>query len=449
MESPAERERLVYIETFGCQMNENDTARIIGVLKGANYRPTTDPGLADLILVNTCSIRDKAEQKVYSTLGRFKRLKKKKPGLLIGVAGCVAQQEGERLLKRVPHLDIVFGPHNIHRLGEMLSEVEKRGGGVVSTELRSDIEEHEYDVEPGVEGVKTYVSIMRGCDNFCSYCIVPYTRGREVSRPRDEIVEEIRSLASRGIKEVTLLGQNVNSYGKGIGATFTELLKDVCRVDGIERVRFVTSHPKDISDELIYLFAEEPKLARALHLPIQSGSNRVLERMRRAYTVEDYLKKVRLLKKLYPDMAITTDIIVGFPGESDEDFECTMNVVREVRFDGAFSFKYSPRPGTLAAGFDDKVPEEVKAERLEELQALQRTITLEKNRSLAGRTMSVLVEGRSRLDPQELSGRTTCNRVVNFPDPGLSPGDMADILITEGYQNSLRGVYKERSLLCS
>ncbi len=449
MERPPEKERFVFIETFGCQMNENDTSRIYGVLEKVNFRPTYDPGAADLILVNTCSIRDKAEQKVYSTLGRFKGLKKKRPELIIGVAGCVAQQEGERLLKRVPHLDIVFGPHNIHRLGDMLAELYEKGGRVVSTELRPDIDDNEYDVHAPVDGVKAFVSIMRGCDNFCSYCIVPYTRGREVSRPHDEIIGEIRSLAERGIKEVTLLGQNVNSYGKGAGSTFTALLRDICSTDGIERVRFVTSHPKDISEELIYLFGEEPKLQRALHLPVQSGSDRILERMKRSYTVEGYLSKVRLLRSLYPDMALTTDVIVGFPGETDEDFQGTMQVLKEVRFDGAFSFKYSPRPGTLAATFEDQVPEEVKSVRLEELQALQRKITLEKNEALAGRTLEVLVEGGSKNNPGEFSGRTPCNRVVNFSADGVAPGDIIDVFITEGYQNSLRGVYKERSLLCS
>ncbi len=429
-------ERYVFIETFGCQMNENDTERMLAFLKDHRYRPTDTPDRADLILINTCSIRDKAEQKVYSTAGRYKRLKRNNPELVIGISGCVAQQKGGELLKRMPYVDIVVGTHNIHRLTELLKRVREEKTQVVSTELYGSIESGEFPT-PEVDGVKAYVSCMRGCDNYCTYCIVPYVRGREVSRPHRDVIEDIRRLADRGIKEVTLLGQNVNSYCGDV--SFPELLRMVCRVDGIERVRFLTSHPKDISEELIYLFGEEEKLARSMHLPIQAGSDRVLERMKRRYTVKEYLKKVSLFRRLYRDVSISTDMIVGFPGETEEDFRETMEVVRTVGFDSIFSFKYSPRPGTEAATYTDQLPEDVKQRRLEELQATQREITIRRNRLLVGRRMKVLVEGESKLDRTELTGRTTCNRIVNFPgDKGLT-GSMVDVTIRVAYANSLRG----------
>jgi len=315
MEELQTRKRLVFLETFGCQMNENDSERMLGLLKGISYERTQDPLQADLILINTCSIRDKAEQKVYSTLGRYKILKKERPGLIIGVAGCVAQQQGEKLLKRAPHLDIVFGPHNVHKLREMLLEADS-GRKVVATALSESIDPEEYGIEPVASGEKAFVSIMRGCNNFCSYCIVPYTRGREVSRLSSSVIDEIEGLAEGGAKEVTLIGQNVNSYGTSGGGdvSFPELLSMVCRIDAIKRVRFITSHPKDISGELIYLFRDEPRICRHIHLPVQSGSDAVLKRMGRGYTRDEYLARIELLKGLYPDMAITTDIIVGFPG---------------------------------------------------------------------------------------------------------------------------------------
>jgi len=350
MEELQTRKRLVFLETFGCQMNENDSERMLGLLKGISYERTQDPLQADLILINTCSIRDKAEQKVYSTLGRYKILKKERPGLIIGVAGCVAQQQGEKLLKRAPHLDIVFGPHNVHKLREMLLEADS-GRKVVATALSESIDPEEYGIEPVASGEKAFVSIMRGCNNFCSYCIVPYTRGREVSRLSSSVIDEIEGLAEGGAKEVTLIGQNVNSYGTSGGGdvSFPELLSMVCRIDAIKRVRFITSHPKDISGELIYLFRDEPRICRHIHLPVQSGSDAVLKRMGRGYTRDEYLARIELLKGLYPDMAITTDIIVGFPGETEADFEATMGLLRTVRFDNIFSFMYSSRPNTAAA----------------------------------------------------------------------------------------------------
>lgn len=437
------RGKLVFLETFGCQMNESDSERMLGVLKGLSYARTKDPSEADLILINTCSIRDKAEQKVYSTLGRYKSLKKERPGLVIGVAGCVAQQEGEKLLKRAPHLDIVFGPHNVHKLKELLLQADS-GRKIVVTEQTEEISPEEYGIEPVELDEKAFVSIMRGCNNFCAYCIVPYTRGREVSRNSADILREIEGLADKGVKEVTLLGQNVNSYGADGGGdlSFPELLRKVCRIEGISRVRFITSHPKDISGELISLFGEEPKLCRHAHLPVQSGSDSVLAAMGRGYSVKEYLSKVGLLQKLYPEMAITTDIIVGFPGETVADYEATIKLLRTVRFDNIFSFMYSPRPGTRAAGFSGQVPLEERSARLQRLQDEQKEITSERLRALVGRTIEVLIEGESRIDPGELSGRTSCNRVVNFPVPeGLQagPGCLIEVTVTEAYQNSLRG----------
>lgn len=444
MEFSAADEKLVYLETFGCQMNENDSERMLGLLKGIRYSRTDAPSKADLIIINTCSIRDKAEQKVYSTLGRYKALKQEHPGLIIGVGGCVAQQEGEKLLKRAPYLDIVFGPHNVHKLKDLLSEAGKKNR-VVAVEQDETINEDEYGTQAAEYSEKAFVSIMRGCDNFCAYCIVPYTRGREVSRKSADILEEIKKLTHRGVKEVTLVGQNVNSYGRSGGGdvSFPGLLRKTAAVDGIKRVRFITSHPKDISDELIYLFGEEKKLCRHMHLPVQSGSDAVLAKMGRSYTKDEYLSKVGLLKKLYPEMALTTDIIVGFPGETDEDHLATMDLLRGVRFDNIFSFMYSPRPNTRAAGFPGQVPLEIKAQRLKALQEEQKGITTARNGELVGKTIELLVEGASRIDANELSGRTPCNRIVIFPAPeGFSAeaGCLIDVLITRATPNSLRGI---------
>ncbi|MBI5643916.1 MAG: tRNA (N6-isopentenyl adenosine(37)-C2)-methylthiotransferase MiaB [Deltaproteobacteria bacterium] len=445
---PAETngEKRVFLETFGFQMNESDSERILGLLKDINYVRTEEPAGADLIIINTCSVRDKAEQKVYSALGRYRGLKAENPGLIIGVSGCVAQQVGARLLKRVPYLDIVFGPQNIHKLKDLLDEVSLNRSRVAAVEQNASIDEGEYGyTEPG--GSKAYVSIMRGCDNFCSYCIVPFTRGREVSRKSPEIIEEITRLAGAGVKEVILLGQNVNSYGTGGQGdiSFTGLLKKVSKINGIKRIRFVTSHPKDISDELIYLFNDEPRLCRHLHLPVQSGSDGILKNMRRGYTASEYMSKVSLLKKLYPDMAITSDIIVGFPGETESDFEDTMRLIKEVRFDNIFSFMYSPRPDTKAAKFDGQLPLEVRSERLKVLQEAQREISIGRNRELLGRTVEVFIEGPSKADPSERYGRTSCNRIINFPAAGtesslVSTGCIIDVTITEVFPNSLRGM---------
>lgn len=444
------QEKRVYLETFGCQMNDNDSERMLGILKGINFSRTDDPFSADLILINTCTVRDKAEQKVYSTLGRYKELKKERPGLIIGVGGCVAQQQGEKLLKRAPHLDIVFGPHNVHKLKELLLEADN-GKRIVATRLTEAIDADEYGVPAYTSGERANVSIMRGCNNFCSYCIVPYTRGREVSRQSAEVEAEIAGLVGKGVAEVTLLGQNVNSYGTSGGGdvSFPELLRKVCRIEGLKRVRFVTSHPKDIGDELIDLFGQEEKLCRHLHLPVQSGSDGVLSSMGRGYTAQAYLSKVERIKELYPDMSVTSDIIVGFPGETEEDFQTTMALLKRVRFDNIFSFMYSPRPNTRACAFEDQVPMEVRAQRLQILQEEQRAITMERSREKVGKRMQVLIEGPSKADPGEIMGRTSCNRIVNLKRPDhveTGPGCLIDVTITDAYPNSLRGVAGEGNL---
>ena len=441
----------VYIDTFGCQMNESDTDRLLSFISN-EFKLTRDPALADLIILNTCSVRDKAEQKVYSAAGKFKGFKEKNKDLIFAICGCVAQQEGERLLSRLPYLDLVFGPDSIHRIGEMLGEIYEKKSRLSDTMQRGEIDPDEYGVAvKSVRGVKALVNIMRGCDNFCSYCIVPHTRGREVSRAPGDIIAEIEELTKSGVREVMLLGQNVNSYEPGEGTkknkiAFVELLRSVCAIKDIERVRFVTSHPKDISIELIELFATQSKLARHIHLPVQSGSDKILEKMGRGYSSGEYLEKVEKLKNLYPGISITTDIIVGFPGESDDDFLSTLDIIERVRFDNIFSFKYSPRPETLAAGFDFQVDEVVKSERLAVLQKIQVNITAQASEKLIGTTARVLVEGRSVKDEAELTGRSSINRVINFPGSKSLVGEIIDVSITKALPNSLRGVHIERSI---
>lgn len=432
-------DRYVFLETFGCLMNDNDSDRLLGFLKDINYIRTEKVERADFIIINTCSIRDKAEQKVYSALGRFKSLKKEKPGLVIGVAGCVAQQNGEALLKRVPYLDVVIGTHNIHRIKEILREVSVNKRRLAATGFSSGIDGHEYGPRTFEGGVKASVSIMRGCDNYCAYCIVPYTRGREVSRTGADIINEVSALVQGGVKEITLIGQNVNSYGRGTGLDFTGLLRKVCRVEGISRVRFMTSHPKDFSGDLARLFAEEETLCSHAHLPVQSGSDDVLNRMRRGYTRAQYLEKIAMLRAARPDIAITSDIIVGFPGETDRDFLDTMGLINSVRYDNIFSFMYSPRPLAAAAGFDGQVQLEVKSERLKALQAAQLKITNEKSRALVGKTVEVLVEGVSKASPDEFFGRTSSARAVRFSASSAASGSLMDVFVTDAYANSLRG----------
>jgi tRNA-2-methylthio-N6-dimethylallyladenosine synthase len=447
-----------YIETFGCQMNERDSEIMGQMLCNADYSPTNDIQQADVIVINTCSIREKAEQKVYSLLGRLKKLKEKNPSLIISVAGCVAQQEGERLQARMPQVDIVLGPQQIYRLPELVSMAALKGKPLMAVDLSPAFEIPRYaapspaisrqkDARPASSvHFKKFVTIMQGCNNFCTYCVVPYTRGRETSRKPDDIIAEITALTEQGVKEVTLLGQNVNSYGKSpddgqIYASFPELLRKVAAIENIKRIRFTTSHPKDLSPELIECFAEVEKLCPHFHLPVQSGSNHILKRMNRRYTVEQYLAKVAALHQVRPDIALTTDIIVGFPGETDEDFQATMDLLETVRYHGAFSFKYSDRPQARAVAFDNKVAEEVKSERLSCLQERQNQISLQRNRAYEGSIQQVMIEGQSKNGDGQWSGRTINNIIVNFAGPAaLSAGQEVRVGISEGLLHSLRGV---------
>ncbi|WP_298272500.1 tRNA (N6-isopentenyl adenosine(37)-C2)-methylthiotransferase MiaB [Geobacter sp.] len=433
-------EKLLYIETFGCQMNVSDSEKIASLLKGLGYTSTDDSSRADLIILNTCSVRAKAEEKVYGHLGSFKGMKREKKGLLLGVGGCVAQQEGERLLKKVPWLDLVFGTHNLHLLPEMVRAAEH---GERRAEVQFIDSDTRLDLFPGGEadgGITRFVTVMQGCDNFCSYCIVPYVRGREVSRRSSDIFAEICSAVAAGVKEVTLLGQNVNSYGLNADGeiSFAELLRRIAAIDGLERIRFTTSHPKDISRELIACFAELPKLCGHIHLPAQAGSDAVLARMNRGYTRRQYLGMVSDLKRARPGIQITGDIIVGFPGETEEDFEQTLSLVEEVDYADLFTFIYSERPGTKAAELSGAIPRKEKQQRFDRLQELLRVMTRRRNESFVGTRQKVLVEGVSKRGDQ-LFGRTDGNRVVNFPaDPALV-GEIAEVAITFGYQNSLLG----------
>jgi len=435
------RPRWVYIKTFGCQMNEHDSEKILEILNPLNYRATTDIHEADVILINTCTVREKPEHKVYSTLGRLKKLKDSKRELVIGVGGCVAQQEGERLLQRVPHLDLVFGTHNLCLLPDLLEDIRQTRGRRCETRFYESAPS--MDVTPLIgEKVQSYVTIMQGCDNACFYCVVPRVRGPERSRSMTRILEEVSVLAQRGVKEVTFLGQNVNSYGKGLGegASFPELLRRTNEIDGLNRIRFTTSHPKDLSTELIECFRHLSKLCEHIHLPFQSGSNRILDRMNRNYTREVYMDKIESLRDACPPIAITADVLVGFPGESDEDFADTMDLIERIEFDNLFSFRYSPRKGTGAADFPDQVPLEVKAERLKMLQDVQRHITRKKNREMEGRLEWVLVEGKSQKHPREIMGRTRSNRVVNVAGGIDLVGQEVLVKIEKGLANSLRGV---------
>ncbi len=428
-----------FIHTFGCQMNEYDSARMMGLLQRLGYEPAKGPEEAELIIVNTCSVREKAEQKVYSLLGRLKRYKSEN-GAVIAVGGCVAQQLGEKIFEKAPYVDIVFGTHNIDRLPDMVKEARKRKtrlSGLDMWEIPSTFEGDQF-LEEG--SVKAYVTVMTGCDNFCAYCIVPLVRGREYSRASKDVLREVERLAEKGIVEVILLGQNVNSYGKKNGdCSFPELLRMVSRIDGIRRIRFVTSHPKDFSDELVECFAELEKLCPHLHLPAQSGSNRILERMGRKYTREHYLSIIEKLKKARPEITFSSDFIVGFPGETEEDFRETLSLIEEVRYDISFSFRYSPRPGTRAATFENQIDEDVKRRRLMELQELQNRITLENYRKLVGKKVEVLVEGKSKRDDNKYTGRTPCNKVVNFEAREDVKGKIIQVNITDAFSHSLAG----------
>ena len=430
----------LYMETYGCQMNVSDSERIVAMLADAGY--TRNPALnqADLILLNTCSVRGGAEEKVYKRLENLRVLKKSNKSLLIGVGGCVAQHEGDLLLEKFPWVDLVFGTHTLHLLPDMVSAAE---GGQRRSETAFIDNDQRLDLFPAIQGssrVSSFVTVMQGCDNYCSYCIVPFVRGPEISRRSNEILAEVRQLADGGVKEVVLLGQNVNSYGLNAPdqPSFAGLLRQIADIDGISRIRFTTSHPKDMSDELIECFAQMPKLCGHIQLPAQSGSNAILERMNRGYTRECYLDRIRALKSARPGIVVTGDMIVGFPGETEQDFEQTLALIEEVRYADLYSFVYSPRPGTKAAELAEELGREQKQERLERLLLLQRRITLEINSSFAGSVQSVLVEGLGKR-PGQVSGRADSGKTVNFPgNPGLA-GSIVDVRIVAAYQNSLVG----------
>ncbi len=431
-----------YVQTFGCQMNDHDSGVLARLLEEAGHLEVARPDEADLIVVNTCAIREKAEQKLFSQLGRYRLLKDRRPDLTIAVGGCVAQDAGCRLFRRAPYVDLVFGTHALQDVPDLVARVRRTGRRIAATPEEQDPERLEaFYAHHRARAVTAYVTVMQGCDNYCAYCIVPYVRGRELSRPADEVVAEVERLVAQGVAEVTLLGQNVNSYGlKPRGETdFPALVRRLARIPGLLRIRFTTSHPKDLSDDLIRCFGEVPALMPHIHLPLQSGSDRVLEAMRRRYTVARYLSLVERLRQARPEIAITSDMIVGFPGETEEDFRATLEVMERVRFDGLFSFKFSPRPGTLAARLPEPVPEPVKEERLARLQALQQAHTLERNQALVGTVRPVLVEGPSKAGGGQVSGRTPENKIVNFPGDPAWVGREVDVRITAAAVNSLRG----------
>ena len=427
-----------YIETFGCQMNEHDSEKMDHLLQTGGFEPAKDTTDADVIIVNTCCVREKAEQKFYSRMGRLKDLKTKQ-GKILGITGCIAQLEKEGIKKRLPFIDFSLGPSSIHKITEAVEHAARKTDFL-------DFSENGYHPSVFVatgnknNGVKAFVTIMKGCNNFCSYCVVPHVRGREVSRESSDILNEIKGLVRKGIKEVTLLGQNVNSYNRGSkDISFPEILEKINGIDGIERIRFVTSHPKDLSAELINCFGMLDKLCEQIHLPFQAGSDSVLKLMNRGYTADEYIDKVVRLRNRCSDIAITTDCIVGFPGENKEAFDKTMELVRHVKFDGIFSFAYSPRKHTAASALPEEVPKEVALERLRHLQEVQKGITLKKNRSIEGKTVEVLVEGSSKNSEEEITGRTRTNKIVNFKGEKDMVGRITDVHIVKGCTNSLKG----------
>ncbi len=433
----------VYVQTWGCQMNEYDSGKMLDVLSSrADYERATCPEEADLILLNTCSVREKAQEKVFSQLGQWRPLKARKPHLVIGVGGCVASQEGEALVRREPLVDLVFGPQTLHRLPEMLSEHMASRRPVVDVSF-PEIEKFDALPAPRAEGPTAFVSIMEGCSKYCSYCVVPYTRGEEISRPFDEVITEVFEFAEQGVREITFLGQNVNAYrGLEHGGAIMDLaglIHYTAAIDGIERIRFTTSHPLEFSERLIRAYAEEPKLASHLHLPVQSGSDRVLVAMKRNHTALEYKSKIRRLRAARPGIAVSSDFIVGFPGETEADFEQTLRLVEDCELDQSFSFIYSPRPGTPAAFVEDPTPMDVKRERLHRLQAKLTAQGRAISEAMVGTTQRVLVEKPSVKNPSELAGRTENNRWVNFPGPQSLIGHFADVTITQALRNSLRG----------
>jgi len=432
----------VFIKTFGCQMNEYDSDKMADVLRVAEgYEPTTDVEEADLILFNTCSVREKAQEKVFSDLGRVKHLKAR--GVKIGVGGCVASQEGAAIIARAPYVDVVFGPQTLHRLPELLKERERAGRPQVDISF-PEIEKFDHLPPARVEGVTAFVSIMEGCSKYCSYCVVPYTRGEEVNRPLDDVLVEIAGLADQGVREVTLLGQNVNAYRGRMGDTaeiadFATLIEYIAEIPGIERIRYTTSHPHEFTARLIEAYARVPQLVSHLHLPVQHGSDRILMAMKRGYTAMEYKSTVRKLRAIRPQLALGSDFIVGFPGETDADFDKMMKLIDELDFDASFSFIFSPRPGTPAAALHDDTPHAVKLARLQRLQGVIDANVKRFGQSRVGTLQRVLVEGRSRKDAHELMGRTECNRVVNFEGDARLVGQLVDLRITRSLAYTLRG----------
>jgi tRNA-2-methylthio-N6-dimethylallyladenosine synthase len=433
----------VYLKTFGCQMNEYDSARMADVLREAGgYEPTDDPAEADLLLLNTCSVREKAQEKVFSLLGQWRTLKRERPGTIIGVGGCVASQEGEGITERAPFVDLVFGPQTLHRLPAMIEQLRTDGRAVVDVSF-PEIEKFDRLPEPRAHGATAFVSIMEGCSKYCTFCVVPYTRGEEVSRPVAQVMDEIRGLAGQGVSEVTLLGQNVNAYrgdlDGGGHADLAALIYHVAAVPGVERIRFTTSHPVEFRDSLVEAYRDVPQLASYLHLPVQSGSDRVLALMKRGHTALEYKQKIRRLREARPGISLSSDFIVGFPGETERDFEDTMRLIDEIGFDQSFSFIYSRRPGTPAASLPDDVPHEVKQARLERLQAHINANSRAISCAMVGSVQRVLVERPAKKDARQLAGRTENNRWVNFDGPPSLINRFVDVVITEAMPNSLRG----------
>ena len=432
----------LYIQTNGCQMNEYDSDKMRDVLHASHgFELTDDPKLADVLLLNTCSIREKAQEKVFSALGKWRKIKDKRPDVIIGVGGCVASQEGAAIQKRAPFVDMVFGPQTLHRLPQLLNEVRQEHKPVVDISF-PEIEKFDNLPEAKADGVKAFVSVMEGCSKYCTYCVVPYTRGEEISRPLDDVLAEIRVLAKQGVREINLLGQNVNAYrgemADGDIADFAFLLHSVAALEGIDRLRFTTSHPMEFTDGLIDAFAEIPQLVNHLHLPVQSGCNTILQKMKRGHVIDDYKDIIRKLRKVRPTISLSSDFIIGFPGETDAEFEETMDFINEIGFDFSFSFIYSARPGTPAADFADDVPMNVKKLRLERFQNRINEMTATISESMVGSTQTVLVEGQSKKNSLQLQGRTENNRVVNFIGHPRLTGQFVDVVITQAMPNSLR-----------
>ena len=433
----------LYIKTFGCQMNEYDSDKMADVLRESHgYELTGIAEEADLLLVNTCSIREKAQEKVFSELGRWRAIKERRDGVMIGVGGCVASQEGDGITRRAPFVDVVFGPQTLHRLPQLIDDAGSRHASVVDVSF-PEIEKFDRLPEPRAEGPTAFVSCMEGCSKYCSFCVVPYTRGEEISRPLDDVIAEVVRLAQQGVREINLLGQNVNAYQgpmhDGSIADLATLIYYVAAVDGVDRIRFTTSHPVEFTDSLVQAYAEVPKLANYLHLPVQHGSDRILSQMKRGHTALEYKQKIRKLREVRPDISLSSDFIVGFPGETDRDFEATMNLIGDVGFDQSFSFIYSARPGTPAANLPDDTPLAVKKERLQILQARINQQAQAISESMVGTTQRVLVEKISKKSASQVSGRTENNRWVNFDANASAIGHFVDVVITEALPNSLRG----------